>query len=100
MSRLKSSRNLLVAPMVIRMVVAVWKHLQIIKAIILDNFDFKIFPKKTIPWACPGSGPPRNYCTSHTDQVRKSGSLSIRRSSSGQGLSKGTSYTYMPGLDA
>ena len=57
MSGLRSSRNLLAAPLVIRMVLAV-KHLQMTKVIIFDNFYCKIFSKKNIPWACPGSGPP------------------------------------------
>ena len=35
--------------MVIRMVLAVWKHLKMTNVIILDNFDFKIFSKKTFP---------------------------------------------------
>ena len=40
--------------MVIRMVLAVQKHLQITNIIILDNFGFKSFLKKSIPgdvWA-------------------------------------------------
>ena len=49
MSRLRSSRYLLEAPMVIRMVLAVQKHLQITNMITLDNFDFKNFFKKSIP---------------------------------------------------
>ena len=53
MSGLRSSRNLLEAPTLIRMVLAVGKHLQMTKAIILDKFDFKIF-SKSIPWACLG----------------------------------------------
>ena len=48
MSGLRSSRYLLEAPMVIGMVLAVWKHLQITKVIKLDNFDFKNFIKKSI----------------------------------------------------
>ena len=35
--------------MVIRMVLAVQKHLQITNMITLDNFDFKNFFKKSIP---------------------------------------------------
>ena len=50
MSRLRSSRYLLKAPMVIRMILAVWKHLQITNMIILDNFGFKNCLKKSIPW--------------------------------------------------
>ena len=49
MPRLRSSRNLLEAPMVIRMVLAVRKHLQITNVITLDNFDIKNFLKKSIP---------------------------------------------------
>ena len=49
MSRLRSSRYLLEAPMVIRMVLAVRKHLQITNMIILDNFGFKKYLKKSIP---------------------------------------------------
>ena len=35
--------------MVLRMVLAVQKHLQITNVITLDNFDFKNFLKKSIP---------------------------------------------------
>ena len=49
MSRLLSSRYLLEAPMVIRMVLAVQKHLQITNLIILDNFRFKSCLKNSIP---------------------------------------------------
>ena len=49
MSGLRSSRKLLDAPMIIRMVLAVLKHLQITNVITLDNFDFKNFLKKSIP---------------------------------------------------
>ena len=49
MSRLRSSRKLLDAPMIIRMVLAVRKHLKIINVISLDNFDFKNFLKKRMP---------------------------------------------------
>ena len=49
MSRLRSSRYLSEAPMVVRMVLAVQKHLQITNMITLDNFDFKNFLKKSIP---------------------------------------------------
>ena len=41
MSRLRSSRYLLEAPLMIRMVLDVSKHLQITNLIILDNFSFK-----------------------------------------------------------
>ena len=58
MSRLRSSRYLLEAPMGIRMVLAVRKHLQITNMIILDNFGLKNCLKKFSPWGCPGSGPP------------------------------------------
>ena len=49
MSGLRSSRYLLEAPRVIRMVLAVRKHFQITNVITLDNFDFKNFLKKSIP---------------------------------------------------
>ena len=49
MSGLRSSRYLLEAPMVIRMVLAVRKHLQITNMIILDNCSFKNSLKKAIP---------------------------------------------------
>ena len=49
MSGLRSSRYLLGAPMVIRMVLAVRKHLQITNMIILDNFGFKRCLKNSIP---------------------------------------------------
>ena len=45
MSGLRSSRNLMEAPMVIRMALAVQKHLQITNMIILDNFDLQNFSK-------------------------------------------------------
>ena len=49
MSGLRSSRNLLEAPMVIRMVLAVRKHLQITNVIMPNNIDFKSCLKKSIP---------------------------------------------------
>ena len=49
MSGLRSSRYLLEAPMVIRVVLAVQKHLQITNLIILDNFSLKNCLKKSIP---------------------------------------------------
>ena len=49
MSGLRSSRSLLEAPMVIRMILAVWKHLQITNKIILDNFGSNNCLKKSIP---------------------------------------------------
>ena len=49
MSGLRTSRYLLEAPMVIRMVLAVQKHLQITNVITLDSFDFKNFLKKSLP---------------------------------------------------
>ena len=49
MSWLRSSRNLLEAPMVIWMVLAVRKHLQLNNLIILDNFGFKNCLKKSNP---------------------------------------------------
>ena len=54
MSGLRSSRYLLEAPMVIRMVLAVRKHLQMINMIILDRFGLNNCLKKSIPgdvWA-------------------------------------------------
>ena len=48
MSGLRSSRNLLEAPMEIRMVTAVRKHLQITNMIIPDNFGLKNCLKKSI----------------------------------------------------
>ena len=49
MSWLRSSRYLLEAPMVIRMVLAVWKHLRMTNRIILDILCFKNCLKKSIP---------------------------------------------------
>ena len=49
MSGLRSSRYLSEAPMVVRMVLAVQKHLQITNMITLDNFDFKNFLNTSIP---------------------------------------------------
>ena len=45
---LRSSRNLLEAPIMIRMVLAVRNSLQITNIILLDNFGFKNFLKKSI----------------------------------------------------
>ena len=50
MSGLRSFRYLLEAPMVIRMALAVQKHLQITNVITLDNFDFKNCLKNSILW--------------------------------------------------
>ena len=47
MSGLRSSRDLLETPMVIRMVLAVWKHLQMTNVITLD-FSFYRSPRKSI----------------------------------------------------
>ena len=49
MSGLRPSRNRLEAPMVIRIVLAVQKHLQITNVITLANFDFKNCLKNSIP---------------------------------------------------
>ena len=49
MSGLRFSRNLLAPPTLIRMVLAVHKHLQVTNVITLDNFDIKNFLKKSIP---------------------------------------------------
>ena len=48
MSGLRSSRYLLEAPMVIRMVLAVWKHLQMHIMTILDHFGLQNCLKKSI----------------------------------------------------
>ena len=45
---LRSSRNLSEAPMVIRMVLAVWKHPRITNISILNKFCFKNFLKNSI----------------------------------------------------
>ena len=49
MSVLRSSRYLLEAPMMIRMVLAVQKHLQMTNRIILDHFGLNNCLKKSIP---------------------------------------------------
>ena len=49
MSGLRSSRYLLEAPMVIKVVLAVRKHLQITNMIMLEKFGFKKCLKKSIP---------------------------------------------------
>ena len=49
MSGLRSSRYLLEAPMVIRMVLAVQKHLQMTYMIILDHFGLNNCLKKSVP---------------------------------------------------
>ena len=46
---LRSSKNLLEAPRVIRMVLAVRNYLQITNMIILDNISFKSCLKKSTP---------------------------------------------------
>ena len=77
MSGLRSSRYLLEAPMVIRMVLAVRKHLKMTKVNILDNFDFKIFSKKTFPGHVQAQVLQEPVCGSHDDQGRISGNVSI-----------------------
>ena len=73
MSGLRSSRYLSEAPMVIRMVLAVRKHLQITNLIILDNFSFKIWLKKSIPGDVRAQVLQEPVGASHGDQGRKSG---------------------------
>ena len=65
---LRSSRYLLEAPMVIRMVLAVQKHLQITNMIILDDFGFKNCLKKSIPWDVPAQVLQEPVGGSHGDQ--------------------------------
>ena len=54
--------------MVLRMVLAVQKHLQITNVITLDNFDFKNFLKKSIPGDIQAQVLPVNVGGSHGDQ--------------------------------
>ena len=54
--------------MVIRMVLAIWKHLQMTKVIILDNFDFKIFSKKIFPGHVRAQVLQEAFGGSHGDQ--------------------------------
>ena len=92
MSGLRSSRYLLEAPMVIRMVLAVRKHLQITNMIILDNFDFKNCLEKSISgdvWAQVLQEP---VCASHGDQGQKSGMHNIFSDPGGQEESNGIPY--------
>ena len=73
MSGLRSSRNLLEAPMEIRMVTAVRKHLQITNMIIPDNFGFKNCLKKSIPGDVQAQVLQEPVGGFHPDQGRKSG---------------------------
>ena len=84
--------------MVIRMVLAVWNHLQITNMIILYNFGFNNCLKKSIPGGVHAQVFQEPIGASHADQVQKSGNLSIRRSSWGQELSNGTPYVVLGAL--
>ena len=89
---LRSSRNLLEAPMVIRMVLAVWKHLQMTNVIILDNFDFKDCLKKSISGDVRAQVLQVPVGASHADQGRKSGLPHLFSDPGGQAGSNGTPH--------
>ena len=92
MSGLRSSRYLLEAPMVIRMVLAVRKHLQITNMIILDYFCFKNCLKKSIPGVVRAQVLQEPVGASHGDQVRKSGVQHVFSVPGGQDGSNGTPH--------
>ena len=92
MSGLRSSRNLLEALMVIRMVLAVWKHLQMTNVIILDNFDFKDCLKKSISGDVRAQVLQVPVGASHADQGRKSGVPPILWLPGGHDGSNGTPH--------
>ena len=77
MPRLRSSRNLLVAPMVIRMVLDVWKHLKTTHLINPNSFCFINCLKKSIPGDVRAQVLQEPVGGSHGDQVQKSGVPSI-----------------------
>ena len=92
MFRLRSSKSLLETPMVIRMVLAVQKHLQMTNMIILENFGLNNCLKKSIPgnvWAQVLQEP---VGASHADQGRKSGVPPIFSDPGGQAGSNGTPH--------
>ena len=92
MFRLRPSKSLLETPMVIRMVLAVQKHLQITNMIILDNFDFKNFLKKSIPGDVQAQVLHVPVGASHADQGRKSGVPHPFLDPGGQARSNGTPH--------
>ena len=92
MSGFRSSRNLLEAPMVITMVLAVRKHLQITNMIILDNFGFKNCLKNSIPGDVRAQVLQEPVGASHADQGRKSGMHNLFSDPGGQAGSNGTPH--------
>ena len=96
MSGLRSSRYLLEAPMVIRNVLAVRKHLQITNIIIFDNFDFKTVPK-TQSLGISGLRSSRNIvCASNIGQGLISLVQPIFLDPGGQDESTGTPHLTLP----
>ena len=80
------------APMVIRMVLAVWKHFQITNFIILDNFCLNNCLKKSIPGDIRAQVLQEPVGASHGDQVQKFRPPPIWGSSWGQAGSNRTPY--------
>ena len=78
--------------MVVRMVLAVQKHLQITNMITLDNFDFKNFLKKSIPWDVRAQVLQEPVGGSHADQGRKSCVPRTFLDPGGQARSNGTPH--------
>ena len=86
--------------MVIRMVLAVRKHLQITNMIMLDNFDFKNCLKKSISGDVRAQVLQEPVGASHADQGRKSGAPPIFRSLWGQDGSNGTPHLALASTEA
>ena len=78
--------------MVLRMVLAVQKHLQITNVITLDNFDIKNFLKKSIPGDVRAQVLQEPVGGSHADQGRKSEMPETFLDPGGQAGSNGTPY--------
>ena len=92
MSGLRSSRNLLEAPMVIRMVLAVQKHFQMNNIIILDHFGLNNCLKKSIHGDVQAQVLQEPVGVSHDEQGRKSGVPLIFSDPGGQAGSNGTPH--------
>ena len=80
------------APMVLRMVLAVQKHLQITNVITLDNFGFKNCLKNSIPGDVRAQVLQEPVGASHGDQGRKSGMPKMFSGPGGQAGSNGTPH--------
>ena len=86
--------------MVIRMVLAVRKHLQITNMIILDNFGFKNCLKNSIPGDVRAQVLQEPVGGSHADQGRKSGVHHPFSDPGGQAGSNGTPHLALAPTEA